>query len=60
MEKSSFGREAGFSITVGTNGSRVLTSLDFDFARARSVDCNHVSDCAVFAGFYVNQIILLD
>ncbi len=48
VEKSTFSREIGFSITVGTNGSKVLAALGFDFERARSVDCSHVNSSVSF------------
>jgi hypothetical protein len=57
VEKSSLVQESGFAITVGTNGSKVLESLGFDFDRACSVDCNYVGERTIFKAIYINHII---
>ena len=44
LEKSSFKREAGFMITLGSNATSVLATFGFDFSKARAIDCDSVSD----------------
>lgn len=44
LEKSSFKREAGFIINLGSNATAVLNAFGFDFSKSRAVDCASVSD----------------
>jgi salicylate hydroxylase len=44
LEKSSFKREAGFIITLGSNATAILDTFGFDFSKSRAVDCASVSN----------------
>jgi salicylate hydroxylase len=44
LEKSSFKREAGFIINLGSNATAILNTFGFDFSKSRAVDCASVSD----------------
>ncbi|KAE9364665.1 FAD/NAD(P)-binding domain-containing protein [Stipitochalara longipes BDJ] len=52
LEKSTFKQEAGFMITIGPTGVAVLSSLGFDFPRARPSNTNFV---ATFDGETLEQ-----
>lgn len=44
FEKSSFKREAGFIIALGSNATAILNTFGFDFSKSRAVDCTFVSN----------------
>lgn len=44
LERSSFKREAGFIITLGSNAIAILNTFGFDFSKSRAVDCTSVSN----------------
>ncbi|PGH07087.1 hypothetical protein AJ79_06365 [Helicocarpus griseus UAMH5409] len=44
LERSPHGRETGFSISIAPNGTKVLSSLGFDFKKGRGVECTGLED----------------
>ncbi|KAL5364226.1 hypothetical protein BJX96DRAFT_156961 [Aspergillus floccosus] len=39
FERAPVFKEAGFAVSIAPNGTKVLTALRFDYARAKAVDC---------------------
>ncbi|KAL4862585.1 hypothetical protein BDV12DRAFT_202900 [Aspergillus spectabilis] len=48
FERSPLFKEAGFAVSIAPNGTKVLTALEFDYARAKAVDCHKIDvNCGI-------------
>ncbi|KAL2801669.1 hypothetical protein BJX63DRAFT_438599 [Aspergillus granulosus] len=48
FERSPLFKEAGFAVSIAPNGTKVLTALEFDYERAKAVDCHKIDvNCGI-------------